>query len=182
MIYPTVAYGDPVLKQVAKEVYEGEDVKQLVADMFETMENASGIGLAAPQIDKSIRLFIIDTTHAEEEEARQNRKVFINPEILEESEEEWSYEEGCLSIPDVHADVVRPEAIVIRYFDENWELHEEEFDGMNARVIQHEYDHIDGILFTDYVVGLKKRLLKKKLINISKGKISPRYRMKFPKI
>ena len=146
------------------------------------MENAKGIGLAAPQIDKSIRLFIIDTTHAEEEEGRQMRKAFINPEIIEESEEEWAYEEGCLSIPDVHADVTRPEAVVVRYYDEDWNLKEEEFDGMNARVIQHEYDHIEGVLFTDYVVGLKKRLIKKKLVNISKGKITPRYRMKFPKL
>jgi peptide deformylase len=182
MIYPTVAYGDPVLKKVAKDIPEGTDIKQLVADMYETMDNANGIGLAAPQIDKSIRLFIIDTSNAEEEEDRQTKKVFVNAEIIEESGEEWAFEEGCLSIPDVHADVIRPEKVLLKYYDEDWNLHEEEFDGMNARVIQHEYDHIEGILFTDYIIGLKKRLLKKKLVNISKGKISTHYRMKFPKL
>ena len=116
MIYPTVAYGDPVLKKVAQDIPEGSDIKKLVADMYETMENANGIGLAAPQIDKSIRLFIIDTTHAEEEESRQMRKAFINAEIIEESGEEWAFEEGCLSIPDVHAEVLRPEKVLIKFF------------------------------------------------------------------
>ncbi len=181
MIYPIVAYGTPVLKKVAQDIKKGEDLSQLIEDMFETMEQANGIGLAAPQINKSIRLFIIDTTHSEEEESRQVRKAFINPQMIDESGEEWPFEEGCLSIPDVHADVLRPEQIKIKYFDEDWKEQVDEFDGMMARVIQHEYDHIEGILFTDYVKGLKKRLINKKLTNISKGKITPRYKMKFPK-
>lgn len=181
MIYPIVAYGTPVLKKVAQDIKKGEDLSQLIEDMFETMEQANGIGLAAPQINKSIRLFIIDTTHSEEEESRQVRKAFINPQMIGESGEEWPFEEGCLSIPDVHADVLRPEQIKIKYFDEDWKEQVDEFDGMMARVIQHEYDHIEGILFTDYVKGLKKRLINKKLTNISKGKITPRYKMKFPK-
>lgn len=181
MIYPIVAYGTPVLKKVAQDIEKGEDLSQLIEDMFETMEQANGIGLAAPQINKSIRLFIIDTTHSEEEESRQVRKAFINPQMIDETGEEWPFEEGCLSIPDVHADVLRPEKIKIKYFDEDWKEQVDEFDGMMARVIQHEYDHIEGILFTDYVKGLKKRLINKKLTNISKGKITPRYKMKFPK-
>ncbi len=180
MIYPTVAYGDPILKKVAKEIEKNTDVKQLVEDMFETMYTARGLGLAAPQINKSIRLFIIDTSDIEEGTERQIKRAFINPEIIEESEEEWSFEEGCLSIPNVHSEIVRPESILLRYYDENWEEKEEEFDGVNARVILHEYDHLDGILFTDYVMGLQKRLMKKKLTNISKGNIHTRYKMKFP--
>ena len=180
MIYPTVAYGDPILKKVAKEIELNTDIKDIVENMFETMYTARGLGLAAPQINKSIRLFIIDTEYAEEEKERQIKRAFINPEIIEESEEEWAFEEGCLSIPDIHSDIVRPESIVLRYYTEDWELKEETFDGINARVILHEFDHLEGILFTDYVQGLKKRMMKKKLMNISKGKIHSRYKMKFP--
>jgi peptide deformylase len=180
MIYPTVAYGDPILKKVAKEIELNTEIKDIVENMFETMYEARGLGLAAPQINKSIRLFIIDTSEAEEEENRQMKRAFINPEIIEESEEEWAFEEGCLSIPDIHCDINRPESIVLRYYDEDWNLKEETFDGINGRVILHEYDHLEGILFTDYVQGLKKRMMKKKLLNISKGKISTRYRMRFP--
>lgn len=179
MIYPTVAYGDPILKKVAKEIDHGTDIKTLVADMFETMYTAHGIGLAAPQIGKSIRLFIIDSTQSDEEE-NGFKRAFINPEIIEEYGEEWGFEEGCLSIPDIHSEVIRPEKVLLRYFDEDWNEQEEEFEGITARVIQHEYDHLEGVLFTDYVMGLKKRLMKKKLTNISKGKIDARYKMKFP--
>jgi len=180
MIYPTVAYGDPILKKVAKEIEVNTDIKEIVSNMFETMYEARGLGLAAPQINRSIRLFIIDTSQAEEEESRHIKRAFINPEIIEESEEEWAFEEGCLSIPDIHSDVIRSESIVLKYYDEDWNVHEETFDGINGRVILHELDHLDGILFTDYVQGLQKRLMKKKLINISRGKIHPRYKMRFP--
>jgi peptide deformylase len=181
MIFPIVAYGDPVLKREADEIVKGEfDVKQLAEQMFDTMYNASGVGLAAPQIGKSIRMFVIDAEGFDEEECKGFKKVFINPEILEESEEEWAFEEGCLSIPGVREDVWRPEWIKVNYFDEDWKEHTIELDGINARVFQHEYDHIDGILFTDHINGLKKRLNQKRLLNISKGKVDVDYRMKFP--
>lgn len=180
MIYPIVVYGNPVLKKRGEDLKPGTDVKKLVEDMFETMHAASGIGLAAPQIGKSIRMFIVDGSPIEEEDMEDFQKVFINPEIIEEFGDEWAFEEGCLSIPNIREDVSRPEKLVIRYFDENWEEHEEEYDGMKARIIQHEYDHIEGILFTDHLSGLKKRLLKGKLQNISKGKVSADYRIAIP--
>jgi peptide deformylase len=191
MIYPIVAYGDPVLRKEARDIVQGEiDVKKLAADMFETMYAASGVGLAAPQIGMDIRLFVVDGTPinegAETEEDIDTslidfKKVFINAEIIEEDGDEWAYEEGCLSIPGVRADVYRPEFITIRYFDTDWVEHTEEYEGLAARIIQHEYDHIDGILFTDHLTSLKKQLLKKKLINITKGDVDIEYRMKFPK-
>lgn len=182
MIYPVVAYGDPVLKKEADDIIKDDfDLKQLAQDMFDTMYHAHGVGLAAPQIGKSIRLFVVDAEPFGEEECKGFKRVFVNPEILEESEEEWAFEEGCLSIPGVREEVVRPEWIKVKYYDENWQEKTEEMDGLNARVFLHEYDHIDGILFTDYLSGLKKRLNKKKLINISKGKVDTDYRMKFPK-
>jgi peptide deformylase len=191
MIYPIVAYGDPVLRKEARDIVQGEiDVKKLAADMFETMYAASGVGLAAPQIGMDIRLFVVDGTPinegAETEEDIDTslidfKKVFINAEIIEEDGDEWAYEEGCLSIPGVRADVYRPEFITIRYFDTDWVEHTEEYEGLAARIIQHEYDHIDGILFTDHLTSLKKQLLKKKLINITKGDVEIEYRMKFPK-
>ena len=181
MIFPIVAYGDPVLKREADEIVKGEfDVKELAEQMFETMYNASGVGLAAPQIGKSIRMFVIDAEGFDEVECKGFKKVFINPEILEESEEEWAFEEGCLSIPGVREDVVRPQWIKIKYFDENFKEHIEELEGLPAPVFQHEYDHIEGVLFTDHISALKKRLVKKKLIGISKGKVDVDYRMKFP--
>jgi peptide deformylase len=182
MIYPIVAYGNPILKTKAKDIPKGEDIKELVNDMFETMYNANGVGLAAPQIGKSIRLFVIDTDPIDEgdEEVEKVKKAFINAEIIEETGEEWVFEEGCLSIPNIREDVERQEHIKIKYFDEEWNEHVEEFDGFTARVIQHEYDHIDGILFTDHVSVLKKRMLKGKLANISKGKIKADYKMVFP--
>lgn len=181
MIYPIVAYGHPVLKKRAKNIEKGEiDVLQLAEDMFETMHAASGIGLAAPQIGKSIRMFVVDGSPMEEEDLMDFKKVFINPEIIEEEGEEWAFEEGCLSIPTIREDVNRNEKLRIRYFDENWEEKEEEFDGLKARIIQHEYDHIEGILFTDHLSAFKKRLLKGKLSNISKGNVKVDYRMTFP--
>ncbi|MDH5366468.1 MAG: peptide deformylase [Cyclobacteriaceae bacterium] len=183
MIYPIVVYGDPVLKKQGKNLEkEKTDVIQLSNDMFETMEGANGIGLAAPQIGKSLRMFVVDGTpiNDEEEDMSDFRKVFINPEIIEESGEDWVFEEGCLSIPDVRAEVERPERLRIRFFDEKWEEHEEEFDGMKARIIQHEYDHIEGILFTDHISPFKRKILKGKLTNISKGKIKTSYRIKIP--
>lgn len=187
MILPIVAYGDPVLRKEGIDIaadYPG--LEKLIDDMFETMYNAHGVGLAAPQIGKAIRLFIVDTSgFAEEGEEdteglKDFKKVFINAEILEEDGDDFSFNEGCLSIPDVRGDVDRPERIIIRYFDQDWKEHTETYEGLKARVIQHEYDHIDGILFTDYLSPLRKNMIKKKLKNISKGQIQIGYRMKFP--
>jgi peptide deformylase len=154
--------------------------------MFETMYQAHGVGLAAPQIGKAIRLFIVDTLHLKEEEEEEAdteeqyiKKAFINPVIIETGGEEWTMEEGCLSIPDVRENVNRPERVKIRYFDEDWQLHEEEYDGFTARVILHEYDHIEGKLFIDYLSPLKKRLIKRKLQKIVKGEVHTSYPMKF---
>ena len=181
MIYPIVAYGDPVLKKEALDIEKGDfDVKELAENMFTTMYKAHGVGLAAPQIGKSLRMFVVDASPFEEKECEGFKKVFINPEILEESEEEWAFEEGCLSIPGVREDVFRPEWIKIKYNDEDWNEHTIELDGLAARVFQHEFDHIDGVLFTDHISVLKKRLNKKRLLNISKGKVDVDYRMKFP--
>lgn len=181
MIYPIVAYGDPVLRKVAEPLEKGSlDVKKLSDDMFETMYEASGVGLAAPQIGLSIRLFVVDASPMEEEDLKDFKKVFINPEILEEEGEEWAYEEGCLSIPGLRADVFREEKLKLRYYDLDWKEHVEEFDGIAARIIQHEYDHLEGIMFVDYLSPVKKRLIKGKLTNISKGKVDASYRMKFP--
>lgn len=181
MIYPIIMYGDPVLRQKAKNIDIGSDVTQLIEDMYETMRNASGIGLAAPQIGKSIRLFVIDGTIIEDEPGMADfKKVFINPVILEEMGTPWDYEEGCLSIPNIREKISRRERLKIRYYDENWKLHEEKFDGMKARIIQHEYDHIEGKMFVDYLTPLRKRLLKGKLADISKGKVDTEYRIMAP--
>ncbi len=182
MILPIYAYGQPVLKQVAKSITpDYPDLARLIADMWETMEEANGVGLAAPQIGKSIRLFVIDSTpmQAEGQEHEGVRQVFINAEILEEAGDDWSYGEGCLSIPDITGDVERPEAVTLRYQDEHFATHTQTFTGMNARVIQHEYDHIEGILFTEMLKPLKRRLVKRKLEKIRKGDIELKYRMKF---
>lgn len=182
MIYPIVVFGEPVLRKKAADIEKGSiDVKQLADDLFETMEAASGIGIAAPQVGKSIRMFVVDGTKLDDEGDMESfRKVFINPEIISEEGDEWKMEEGCLSIPGIREDVSRNEQVTIRYYDENWEEHEETFDGMKARIIQHEYDHIEGILFTDHISPLKKRILKGKLSNISKGKFKADYRTKLP--
>ena len=183
MVYSIVAYGDPALRAPTEEIKKDGpvDVKQLSADMFETMHNASGVGLAAPQVGKSLRMFIVDTSPMEDEKYPNFKKTFINPEILEESGEEWDYEEGCLSIPGIREDVSRFEKLTIRYFDDEWKEHIERYEGIAARIIQHEYDHLEGVLFTDYLNGFKKRLLKGKLNSISRGDIKVDYSMRFPK-
>lgn len=194
MILPIVAYGDPVLKKEAEEIDETyPQLNELIDNMYQTMYNAQGVGLAAPQIGKSIRLFVVDgSPFAEREEGEEEdpkavgmenfKKVFINPIIEVEEGEEWGFNEGCLSIPKIREEVFRKERISISYFDENWKHHRETYEGYAARVIQHEYDHIDGILFTDHLSALKRRLLSKKLSNISKGEIIVDYKMKFPAI
>lgn len=190
MILPITAYGDPVLRRVGKDISKDyPNLDTLIENMFETMYNAYGVGLAAPQVGLAIRLFIIDTSpFAEDEDLSDQqraflaglKKVFINPKIIQETGEQWSFNEGCLSIPEVREDVSRCERIKIEYLDADFNKLVEEYDGLAARVIQHEYDHIEGILFTDKLSSLKKRLLKGKLGNISKGKINVDYRMKFP--
>lgn len=190
MILPIVAYGDAVLKKKAKDIdkdYPKLDV--LLENMYETMYGAYGVGLAAPQIGLPIRIFLVDTepfaedesfSLEEQEELKNFKKTFINAQILEEEGDEWAFNEGCLSIPDVREDVFRQPKIKIQYQDENFETHVEEYDGLIARVIQHEYDHIEGILFTDKLSSFKKRLIKGRLTNISKGKIKIDYKMRFP--
>lgn len=191
MILPIVAYGDPVLRKEAKMIEKDElDLKSLITNMFETMYNAAGVGLAAPQIGLAIRLFVVDGQPFNETENEEDKdpslvgfkKVFINAEILEEDGDDWGFEEGCLSIPGIRGEVYRPEFVTIKYRDENWVEHTETYEGLAARIIQHEYDHIDGILFTDYLPPLKKRMLKNKLADITKGSVSADYKMKFPKI
>jgi peptide deformylase len=180
MILPIYSYGSKVLRQKAVAINpEYPGLQQLIADMFETMYNAHGVGLAAPQIGKDIRLFVIDAEPMDSEKLKGVKMVFINAEKIEEDGDAWPYEEGCLSIPGVREDVSRKERIKIRYQDQNFQQQEQTFDGMLARVIQHEYDHIDGVLFTDYLTPLKKRLLKGKLTSISKGNCDVEYRMKF---
>jgi peptide deformylase len=192
MKLPIIAYGDKVLRKVGKNIsHDYEGLTQLIADMKETMYNAHGVGLAAPQIGRAIRLFLIDTTpfsddpdldESEKEFLKNFNRIFINAQILEESGEEWTFNEGCLSIPDIREDISRKDTIIIKYLDENFKEHIETLTGLAARVVQHEYDHIEGILFTDKVSSLKKRLLKKKLENISKGKIDVDYKMRFPNL
>ncbi|MFY0643285.1 MAG: peptide deformylase [Bacteroidia bacterium] len=181
MIYPIRAFGDPVLRAKCEEISENsEDLKNLIADMYETMDASDGVGLAAPQVGKSLRLFLVDSTHFPDEE-NGVRQAFINPVILEEEGEEWAFEEGCLSIPDIRENVTRQPELTIKYLTEDFEEKTERFQGLTARVIQHEYDHIEGVLFTDHLTPFKKQLLKGKLSNISKGKVTVRYRMRFPK-
>lgn len=191
MILPIVAYGSPVLKKVCSDIEKDyPNLDGLISNMKETMVNARGVGLAAPQIGEAIRLFIVDTSpfsdndeFSKEERAflKNYKKVFINANIVNEEGDEWAFNEGCLSIPNINEDVFRNETLTIEYVDENFKKHSETLSGLAARVVQHEYDHIEGILFTDKLSSLKKRLLKKKLDNISKGKIDVDYRMKFPK-
>jgi len=186
MVYPIVVYGDPVLRQRAKDIEQGTDLTAFIQDMFETMHHAQGIGLAAPQVGKSVRLFVVDGTalDKDDDEAEEGmedfKKTFINPVMLEELGTPWEFEEGCLSIPTIRQGITRKGTIKIRYYDENWNLKEEEYDGMKARVIQHEYDHIEGKLFIDYLTPLKKRLLKGKLNDISRGAVKTEYRILAP--
>ena len=192
MILPIVAYGDSVLRKKATEIEkEYPKLNELVSNMWETMYKANGVGLAAPQIGLPIRLFLVDTTpfsddeemSTEERDALSSfKKVFINAKISEEIGKEWIFNEGCLSIPDVREDIKRKDTITISYLDENFKPHTQTYDGLLARVIQHEYDHIEGILFTDKLSTLKKRLLKGKLKNISQGKVLVDYRMRFPEM
>lgn len=190
MILPIRAFGDAVLRRKCQDIapdYPGLDM--LIENMFETMGSASGIGLAAPQVGLDIRLFVIDVSPLADDEDYADiaaeltgfRKVFINARILEESGEEWKFNEGCLSIPDVREDVKRKETIVIEYYDEKFEKHTDTFSDIRARVIQHEYDHIEGILFTDHLSALKKKLVKGKLNKISHGDVAVAYKMRFPK-
>lgn len=182
MVYPIVVYGDPILRKKAAEVEKGTDIKPFINDMYETMYAANGIGLAAPQIGKGIRLFIVDGTSLtdEEEDMTGFKKAFINPVIVKAEGEPWPFEEGCLSIPNIREKILRPETVAIRYYDEDWNQKEEVYDGVKARIIQHEYDHIEGKLFIDYLSPLKKKMLKGKLSDISKGEVETEYRILAP--
>ena len=183
MIRPIRAYGDPVLRKKCSDINkEYPGLEELIHNMFETMRESRGVGLAAPQIGRDIRLFIVDSTQMYDEPTEGICKVFINARKLREFDEEWPYEEGCLSIPNIREDVTRHEKITLTYLDEHFVEHTETFDDMSARVIQHEYDHIDGILFIDHIGGFKRQLIKTKLNNISKGKVEVDYKMKFPNI
>ena len=192
MILPIIAFGNPILKRIADDLPENfEGLSSLLADMFETMYAAKGVGLAAPQIGESIRLFIVDGSPFANEEGEEIdpkaigiegfKKVFINPIIEEESGDLWAFQEGCLSIPKIRENVSRKERIYVSYYDENWSFHRDEFDGYKARIIQHEYDHLEGILFTDKLSPLKKKLLSKRLGNVSIGMVEVDYKMKFNK-
>ncbi|MEO6882894.1 MAG: peptide deformylase [Bacteroidia bacterium] len=189
MILPIVAYGHPVLKKLGAEIDKKyPKLDELIANMFETMYSAKGVGLAAPQVGVSVRLFIVDAApFADDEDKKKTdeflktfKKVFINAQIIEETGKEWEFNEGCLSIPKVREDIDRKPHIRIQYYDENFNFFDEKYKGLAARIIQHEYDHIDGILFTDRMNPLRKRLLKRKLNDISKGKVEVDYKMKFP--
>ena len=189
MILPIIPYGNPILKTKALNINESyPDLKELIKNMWETMYSANGVGLAAPQIGLSVRIFIVDTfpfseqeefSKKEAEELSSFKKVFINPNIIEENGEDWDFNEGCLSIPDIREDISRKEFIKIKYFDENFTSNSLELSGIKARVVQHEYDHLEGILFTDYLSPFKKRILKGKLKNITNGNIKTDYSMKF---
>lgn len=182
MILPVTLYGDPVLKRKADEILASyTDLQSIIKNMWQTMYNASGVGIAAPQVGLSIRLFVVDTIQLNEKRKSNFqgiKKVFINPTILSETGDEWKYEEGCLSIPGIREDVFRNQTIKIHYFDENFNEFTEEYDDINARVIQHEYDHIEGILFTDKLKPLKRKLLLPKLNKIARGEVDVDYRVK----
>lgn len=185
MLLPIYAYGQPVLKKVAHPITaDYADLQALIENMWETMEHAEGVGIAAPQVGLSIRLFVVDTTDMKRDNKEEPtdlpiRRVFINAQMMEETGDLQAYEEGCLSIPHIRGDVDRPPAIRIRWQDENFEHHEAAFTGINARVIQHEYDHIEGVLFTERLKPLKKRMIQRKLENIRLGKVNADYRMRF---
>ena len=192
MILPIVAYGAPVLRKVAGDITKDyPQLKRFIEDMWETMYYSNGVGLAAPQVNKDIRVFVLDTEqifeNLEDDEKGKYpddpgvKKVFINPHIRELEGEEWAYNEGCLSIPKIREDVMRPETVVMEYLDEYFEPHTETFNGITARVIQHEYDHLEGKLFIDYLKPLRRKMLQGKLNDISKGKIRVDYKMLFPK-
>lgn len=182
MILPIVAYGDPVLNTKAEPI--GPDypnLQELIANMWETMYEANGVGLAAPQIGLPIRLFLIDASLYDEEQFKDEKRVFINAEIVKYEGDEWAFNEGCLSIPEVRGDVYRPEKITIRYFDENFKEHLASFDDMPSRIIQHEYDHIEGKLFTEKLAPLRRRMVQKRLEQIKNGIVNVGYKMRFPR-
>jgi peptide deformylase len=184
MIYPIVVYGSPLLRRVSAEIDKNDPgLKQLVDDMFETMYVSDGVGLAAPQIGKSIRMFVIDgTAMAEDDPSLAGfKKAFINPKIIHQTGDLWTFTEGCLSLPNIREDVIRPGHIRIQYYDENFVQHDEEFDGVKARIIQHEYDHLEGILFIDKIAPLRKKMIKGKLNDIAKGKATAAYKTKLVK-
>jgi peptide deformylase len=183
MVLPITAYGHPVLRKVAVDIDEDyPNLQQLIDDMYETMYTTSGVGLSAPQVNLSIRLIVMDATpYAEEDpQAKDFKKVLINPVMIEEEGEEWMFNEGCLSIPDIREDVERKPNIRLQYYDENWKFHDEKYTSVMARIIQHECDHLEGILFVDRVSNIRKMLLKRKLSDISKGNIDVKYKMIFP--
>lgn len=181
MIYPVTVFGDPILRKKAEPITSDfQDLKGFILNMFDTMYNSDGVGLAAPQVGQAIRIFVLDTTSTDEDELPGIKKAFINPEILEKTGEEWVMNEGCLSLPEIREDVLRPETVRIKYLDEDLNEHDETYSGFTSRVIQHEYDHLEGIMFVDYLNPLKKRILKSKLVAISKGKVIPKYRIKVP--
>jgi peptide deformylase len=184
MILPIYAYGQPVLKKVAQPITtDYPNLIQLLADMWETMYHADGVGLAAPQVGLSIRLFVADTTQISRKESLEGdapfKKVFINAQIIEETGDDWAYEEGCLSIPNIRGEVESPNTVRLRWQDESFVEHEDVFTGINARVIQHEYDHIEGILFTEHLKPIKKRFIQRKMEAIRLGKIATDYKMRF---
>lgn len=184
MVLPIVAYGDKVLREKCEDVdFSKEELDALLEDMYETMYAAEGVGLAAPQVGKNIRVFIVDAEPFEDEEPELKgfKKAFINPKIVEETGDEWSFKEGCLSIPGIRENVTRNSDIKIKYLNEDLKEEEAVFSGLAARVIQHEYDHIEGVLFIDKISPMKKRLIKGKLNDIAKGKVRINYRMRFPK-
>ena len=183
MVLPVVAYGHPVLKKVAREIDPSfPKLREFVDDMFETMYQSDGVGLAAPQVNQSIRLFVVDSSAFSDKypESKEFKRVFINAKIYKFEGEEYSFNEGCLSFPGLREDIVRKPVIHIKFFDENFQPHDERFDGINARVIQHEYDHIEGIVFVDRMSSLRRMIIKGKLNDISKGNIEVAYRMIFP--
>ena len=186
MVLPVYVYGMSVLRKTAHDVPEDfKDLDQLIADLFETMHASDGVGLAAPQVGKSLRIFVVDTSpmaDAKEESGLVDfKKVFINPYILEEWGDHWAFEEGCLSLPNIREEVSRTSHVRIEYYDENWNLQEEEYDGIRARVIQHEYDHLDGRLFVDHISPIRRKLLSARLNSISHGRADCDYRMVYPK-
>ena len=181
MIYPVTVFGDPVLRKKAEPITKDfQDLKGFIQNMFDTMYNSDGVGLAAPQVGQAVRIFVIDSDIDDEDEVPGIKKAFINPEIVEKSGDEWLMNEGCLSLPEIREDVLRPETVKIKYVDEEFNEHIESYSGFTSRVIQHEYDHLEGVMFVDYLNPLRKRILKSKLSAISKGKVIPKYRIKVP--
>jgi peptide deformylase len=185
MIFPIVAYGHPNLRKIAENIDKSyPQLDELIESMYQSMYQSNGVGLAAPQINKSIRLFVIDATPFTDEipEPIEFKQVFINAEIIEEKGEKWAFNEGCLSVPGINEDVVRQSIIHIQYYDQNWEFHDEVYDGVKARIIQHEYDHLQGKLFVDHLSPIRKTMLRSKLNDISKGKSNADYRMIYPNL